>query len=34
VLKGVDAVESDAGYVFIGCKDTEDATFLAPGLRG
>jgi hypothetical protein len=30
VLEGVDAVEGDAGYVFIGCEDTEDATFLAP----
>jgi hypothetical protein len=34
VLQGVDAVEGDARYVFIGCENTEDATFLAPSLWG
>ena len=34
VLQGVDAVEGDAGYVFIGCVDAEDAALLAPGLPG
>ncbi len=33
VLQGIDAVEGNAGYVFIRRVDAEDAAFLSPGLR-
>jgi hypothetical protein len=30
MLQSIDSVESDAGYVFIGRVDAEDAALLAP----